>query len=39
MRLFYVIATLMVLSAPLSACNTVHGFGEDLEQAGQSLQK
>ncbi|HUW28370.1 MAG TPA: entericidin A/B family lipoprotein [Sulfuriferula sp.] len=23
----------------LSACNTVHGFGQDLEKVGDSIQK
>ena len=35
-----IIATLMlVLLGTNVACNTVHGFGEDVERAGEKTQK
>ena len=34
-RLFIFIALL----ASLAACNTVHGFGQDLEKGGEAIQK
>lgn len=34
------IASLLLASAfALSACNTVHGVGKDLEAAGEAVQK
>lgn len=31
--------SLVVVGLCLSACNTVKGFGQDLQQGGQALQK
>jgi predicted small secreted protein len=30
---------MLVAAFALSACNTVHGIGKDLEAAGESVQK
>ncbi|OIQ96741.1 entericidin B membrane lipoprotein [mine drainage metagenome] len=27
------------MSVSLAACNTVHGFGKDLEKGGEAIQK
>lgn len=35
--LFIALSALAMLS--LSACNTVHGFGKDIEKAGEVIQK
>ena len=33
-------ATLMVIiSLPLTGCNTVEGLGQDIQQAGQAVEK
>ncbi|MGB4812785.1 MAG: entericidin A/B family lipoprotein [Methylophilaceae bacterium] len=29
----------LALSFALSACNTVHGFGKDVEKGGEAIQK
>ncbi|MGC2518538.1 MAG: entericidin A/B family lipoprotein [Burkholderiales bacterium] len=34
-RLIY----LVLLAATLAGCNTVQGFGKDLEQGGEALQR
>ncbi len=39
MRTLSLLAFLVILSAPLTGCNTAEGFGKDLEKAGQSIQK
>lgn len=31
--------TLIVVALALSACNTIHGMGKDLEKAGEAVQK
>jgi predicted small secreted protein len=31
--------TLLALSFVLSACNTVHGMGQDIEKAGEAVKK
>jgi len=33
------IIALMVVAFALSACNTVRGVGQDLEKAGEAVQK
>lgn len=33
------IAALLIMPFALSACNTVDGFGRDLQNAGESIQK
>ena len=36
------IATLLLLALgaiPLAACNTIHGVGKDIEQAGEAIQR
>ncbi|GAA5181024.1 hypothetical protein GCM10025771_26910 [Niveibacterium umoris] len=33
------IFVLALLATSLSACNTVHGFGKDIEKAGEAIQK
>ena len=38
MRTLALITLLIALSMPLSACNTVEGFGQDVESAGESIQ-
>ncbi len=38
MRTLLLIAALIVFSVPLSACNTVEGFGQDIENAGEKIQ-
>jgi predicted small secreted protein len=37
-RTFFTIATLFVLGLGLSACNTVGGAGQDIENAGEAVQ-
>ena len=39
MKTMLVIAAMGISLAVLSACNTVEGFGEDLQKAGQSVEK
>ena len=40
MRLLLLISALIVAVGPLSACgNTLEGFGQDVEKAGESIQK
>jgi len=36
---FILIGSLIASAFLLSACNTVQGFGKDLQQGGQSLQQ
>lgn len=41
-RVTFMLCVLGVLAAAsfgLSACNTVEGFGQDLQRAGQGIQK
>lgn len=38
MKKLLLIAALFVFSAPLTACNTVEGIGQDLERAGEKIQ-
>lgn len=38
MRTLALVATLFAVLG-LSACNTVHGFGHDVEKAGDAIQK
>lgn len=33
------IFVLALLATSLSACNTVHGIGKDIEKAGEAIQK
>ena len=33
------IMALLVLSVVLAGCNTVQGFGKDVEKAGEAIQK
>ncbi len=35
-RLFLV---LLLMSVSLTACNTTHGFGQDVENVGEGIQK
>lgn len=37
-RIFLSALTLVMLCPALSACNTVEGVGQDLQQAGRSVQ-
>ena len=39
MRFVLFLSLLCVFSLPLSACNTVEGFGKDVESAGEKIQK
>jgi entericidin B len=36
-----ILATLMLLGAlgTIAGCNTMHGFGEDIERGGEKIQK
>jgi len=38
MRTLAFITLLFALSTPLTACNTVEGFGQDVEHAGETIQ-
>lgn len=38
MKIVNVLALLMVFMA-LSACNTIHGMGQDIEAAGEAVQR
>lgn len=38
MRTLFLIAGLIVFSTSLSACNTIDGLGQDIENAGESIQ-
>ncbi len=38
MKLLLSLTLLVGFAASLSACNTVEGFGRDLEHAGESIQ-
>ncbi len=38
MKTLILIVALFALAAPLSACNTVDGFGRDLENAGGAIR-
>ena len=38
MKKLTLIALLAVSFIPLSACNTVEGFGQDVENAGEKIQ-
>jgi len=31
--------TLLVLSFVLTACNTIHGMGQDIEKGGEAIKK
>ncbi|MES1988260.1 MAG: entericidin A/B family lipoprotein [Pseudomonadota bacterium] len=31
--------TLLVLSFALTACNTIHGMGQDIEKGGEAIKK
>lgn len=33
------ILTLLALSFALSACNTIHGMGQDIEKGGEAIKK
>ncbi len=35
----FVVAGLLTLLTILSACNTMHGLGEDVESGGEKIQK
>jgi len=37
-KMLCVLVTVFAICA-LSACNTVHGFGKDLQKGGQAIQK
>lgn len=37
-RVALFVIALSVLSSLLSACNTVHGFGQDVEKAGSAIE-
>lgn len=39
MRTLALIIALIALSSPLAACNTVEGFGQDVERAGEKIQE
>ncbi|MBL4803755.1 MAG: entericidin A/B family lipoprotein [Alphaproteobacteria bacterium] len=39
MRILLSLILLSGFAASLSACNTVDGFGQDLEKAGENIQK
>ena len=36
-RLFFLV--LALLSVALTGCNTMRGFGQDMEKAGEAIQK
>lgn len=38
MRIFTLIALILIPAFCLSACNTIQGFGVDLETAGKTIQ-
>ena len=38
MKKLLIVAALFAFSAPLSACNTIEGIGQDLESAGEKIQ-
>jgi entericidin B len=31
--------TLLALSVALTACNTIHGMGQDIEKGGEAIKK
>lgn len=37
--LFSLLSVLALLTLPLSACNTLEGMGEDIEQGGEEIQE
>ena len=39
MKKYIAIVTLFFISFMLSACNTVQGFGKDVEKSGQALER
>jgi predicted small secreted protein len=39
MKKLLAVLAAMMLTASLSACNTVHGFGKDVEKGGEGLQR
>jgi entericidin B len=39
MRKLAFILFVVVSAASLSACNTVHGMGKDIEKGGQAIEK
>ncbi|MDQ8021042.1 MAG: entericidin A/B family lipoprotein [Moraxellaceae bacterium] len=39
MKTFVKFVALFVMASGLSACNTWHGFGKDVEKVGDSIQR
>jgi predicted small secreted protein len=37
-KIIFVILTMVTLSVSLSACNTLRGFGRDLQSTGEAIQ-
>lgn len=37
-RTFFTVASLFILALGVSACNTVGGAGQDIENAGEAVQ-
>ena len=37
-KIILLIATTLILSYPLSGCNTVKGVGQDLQKAGERIE-
>jgi predicted small secreted protein len=37
-RVIFATLTILILSGTNVACNTVHGFGQDVERAGEKTQ-
>jgi predicted small secreted protein len=39
MHKLFVMTVLIAFSSGLAGCNTWHGFGQDMEKAGEKIQK